>query len=173
MFGNPALARLAAAAESYTLPFANGQRPLAQYPQKRPLIVLTARPPQLETPWEVFDEGVITPNDAFFVRYHLAGVPTDIDASTYRLTVKGKVTTPLSLTLADLRRMDAVEYHAVNQCSGNSRTRRGQAARQRRDGQREMAWRHAEIDPGEGGGPGSRTAGEVRWARRPRPSHDA
>src|SRR5690349_17037591 len=121
VFGNPAVARLAAAAESYTLPFANGQRPLAQYPQKRPLIVLTARPPQLETPFEVFDEGVVTPNDAFFVRYHLAGVPTNIDPSTYRLSVKGKVTTPLSLTLADLRQMDAVEYHAVNQCSGNSR----------------------------------------------------
>jgi len=121
VFGNPGVARLAAAADSYTLPFANGQRPLLPYPQKRPLIVLTARPPQLETPWEVFSEGVVTPNDAFFVRYHLAGVPTSIDPSTFRVTVRGKVATPLTLTLADLRQMDAVEYYAVNQCSGNSR----------------------------------------------------
>ena len=65
--------------ETVTLPFANGERPLATYPGKRPLIRLTTRPPQLETPFSVFDEGVITPNDAFFVRYHLADIPTKID----------------------------------------------------------------------------------------------
>lgn len=51
---------------SIELPFANGKRLLAAYPEKRPLIVLTSRPPQLETPFEVFNEGVITPNDGFF-----------------------------------------------------------------------------------------------------------
>jgi hypothetical protein len=40
----------AAASESVTLPFGNGERPLVAYPGKRPLIVLTSRPPQLETP---------------------------------------------------------------------------------------------------------------------------
>ena len=109
------------AAESVTLPFANGERPLARYPQKRPLIVVTQRPPQLETPFEVYNDGIVTPNDAFFVRYHLAGIPTDIDATTWRLSVKGRVQTPLSLSLADLKQMEAVEYYAVNQCSGNSR----------------------------------------------------
>ena len=59
-----------------TLPFGNGERPLVGYPQKRPLIRLTSRPPQLETPFAVFDEGLITPNDAFFVRYHLGQHPT-------------------------------------------------------------------------------------------------
>jgi len=111
----------AVAAEKVTLPFANGERPLAQFPQKRPLIVVTTRPPQLETPFEVFNENVVTPNDAFFVRYHLAGIPTSIDADSYRISVKGKVSTPLSLSLADLKQMEAVEYYAVNQCSGNSR----------------------------------------------------
>jgi len=111
----------ALAADTYTLPIGNGERLLAQYPQKRPLIVLTARPPQLETPFEVFDEGVVTPNDAFFVRYHLAGIPTNIDVDNYRISVKGKVATPLTLSVADLKKMDAIEYYAVNQCSGNSR----------------------------------------------------
>ena len=111
----------ALAADTYMLPIANGERPLAQFPQKRPLILLTSRPPQLETPWEVFNEGVVTPNDAFFVRYHLAAIPTSIDADSYRISVKGKVATPLTLSLADLRQMDAIEYYAVNQCSGNSR----------------------------------------------------
>ena len=119
VLGTPALRSVAA--ERYTLPFGNGERPLAQYPQKRPLIVVTERPPQLETPFEVYNEGVVTPNDAFFVRYHLAGIPTNIDPGTYRITIKGKVATPLALSLAELKAMEAVEYHAVNQCSGNSR----------------------------------------------------
>src|SRR6478736_2585052 len=62
-----------------TLPFANGRRDLAQYPQKRPLILLTSRPPQLETPFEIFNGDLLTPNDAFFVRYHLSQIPTSID----------------------------------------------------------------------------------------------
>jgi sulfite dehydrogenase len=111
----------AIAADMTTLPFSNGERPLAKYPQKRPLIVLTSRPPQLETPFEVFDEGVLTPNDAFFVRYHLAGIPTEIDADTFRVQIKGKVNTPLTLSLSDLKKLDSIEYVAVNQCSGNGR----------------------------------------------------
>jgi sulfite dehydrogenase len=113
--------RDASASDTVTLPIGNGERPLATYPQKRPLIVLTQRPPQLETPWPIFDQGVITPNDAFFVRYHLAGIPTAIDLDTFRIAVKGKVNTPLSFSVAELKRMDAIEYVAVNQCSGNSR----------------------------------------------------
>lgn len=109
------------AAETITLPFANGERPLVTYPGKRPMIGLTARPPQLETPFSVFGEGVITPNDAFFVRYHLADIPLEIDLDAYRLKVGGHVGTPLSLSLAELKRMPTVELVAVNQCSGNSR----------------------------------------------------
>ena len=64
---------------SVVLPFDNGERELVAFPQKRPLIVLTSRPPQLETPFAVFNDGLITPNDAFFVRYHWSGLPTSID----------------------------------------------------------------------------------------------
>ncbi|HEV7403194.1 MAG TPA: molybdopterin-dependent oxidoreductase [Chthoniobacteraceae bacterium] len=106
---------------SITLPFENGERELVKYPQKRPLIVLTSRPPQLETPFSVFNEGVITPNDAFFVRYHLANLPLDLDVAAFRLEVKGKVNSPLSLSLDELKKFEAVETIAVNQCSGNSR----------------------------------------------------
>jgi sulfite dehydrogenase (cytochrome) subunit A len=69
----------------------------------------------------MFDEGVITPNDAFFVRYHLADIPLSIDPDTYRLQIKGKVETPLSLSLNDLKGFEPIEVVAVNQCSGNSR----------------------------------------------------
>src|SRR5262245_10183181 len=79
------------AEETATLPFANGQRPMAAYPGKRAMIVQTARPPQLETPFSVFNEGIITPNDVFFVRYHLADIPLSIDPNNYAIEIKGKV----------------------------------------------------------------------------------
>jgi DMSO/TMAO reductase YedYZ molybdopterin-dependent catalytic subunit len=114
--------RRGSAADTVTLPFANGERPLAQYPQKRPLILQTSRPPQLETPFAVFNESILTPNDAFFVRYHLANIPTSIDPGKFRLEIKGEVKAPLSLSLDTLRRdFENVEIVAVNQCSGNSR----------------------------------------------------
>jgi sulfite dehydrogenase (cytochrome) subunit A len=107
---------------SITMPFANGVRPLVQYPQKRALIRLTTRPPGLETPFEVFDEGVLTPNDAFFVRYHHANLPLTIDPDTHRLQVGGALEKPLQLSLNDLKTgFDTVEIVAVNQCSGNGR----------------------------------------------------
>ena len=109
------------ALDTVTMPFENGERPLVKYPQKRQMIGLTSRPPQLETPFAVFNESVITPNDAFFVRYHLADIPLDIDPDTFSLEVKGSVERPLKLSLADLRKLPAVEITAVNQCSGNSR----------------------------------------------------
>ena len=118
------VASLARAAEENTeeVTFAAGPRPLVQYPQKRPLTLVTTRPPHLETPFSVFNEGAITPNDAFFVRYHLANFPTSIDPDSYRLTIKGLVDTPLSLSLAELKALaEPVEVVAVNQCSGNSR----------------------------------------------------
>ncbi|MGQ2942981.1 MAG: SorA family sulfite dehydrogenase catalytic subunit [Blastomonas fulva] len=105
-----------------TLPFGNGTRPLVRMPGKREMILLTTRPPQLETPFGVFDEGLITPNDAFFVRYHLSGLPSEIDPRSFRLKIGGHVTAPLELTLESLQRdFPVTEIVAVNQCSGNSR----------------------------------------------------
>lgn len=111
----------ALALDSVTMPFDNGERPLVKYPQKRPMIRITSRPPQLETPFSVFNEGPITPNDAFFVRYHLADIPLNIDPDTFTLEIKGKVDRPLKLSLKDIKKMKQTEIVAVNQCSGNSR----------------------------------------------------
>ena len=114
---------LAALGEDFvTMPFENGQRPLVKYPQKRPLIRLTTRPPQLETPFSVFNEGVLTPNDAFFVRYHLMVTPFDVDAAKFRLVVNGRVNASSSFSLSYLKtKLDPFEIIAVNQCSGNGR----------------------------------------------------
>jgi len=110
------------AAASIELPMVNGRRELAVYPQKRELILMTARPVQLETPFQLFNDGVFTPNDAFFVRWHLAGVPTQIDGAAFEIKVHGRVKQPLALKVADLQnQFEAVEVAAVCQCSGNSR----------------------------------------------------
>ena len=110
-----------ALADSVQFPFANGERPVMAFPQKRPLIVLTPRPPQLETPFALFDQGVFTPNDAFFVRWHLPSIPQEVDATAHRIAVTGDVNRELSLSLDDLAKLPQVEVAAVNQCSGNSR----------------------------------------------------
>src|SRR5258708_4717125 len=109
------------ALDTVTLPFDNGERPLVKYPQKRPMIGQTSRPPQLETPFSIFNDGAITPNNAFFVRYHLADVTLDLDPDKFTVEIKGKVRRPLKLSLNEIRKLPAVELVAVNQCSGNSR----------------------------------------------------
>ena len=96
-------------------------RQLARFPEKTDLILLTDRPPQLETPLKYFRQD-ITPNEAFFVRWHLTNVPNQVDTNTFRLTVKGHVGQELSLSLDDLRQQfEPISVTAVNQCSGNSR----------------------------------------------------
>jgi DMSO/TMAO reductase YedYZ molybdopterin-dependent catalytic subunit len=113
----------AIAATPIELPFANGQRELvSNFPQKGAMLLQRTRPPLLETPFEVFDQGVFTPNDQFYVRWHLAIIPTAIDPATFRLDIRGHVRHPLSLTLDELlREFKPFEIAAVNQCSGNSR----------------------------------------------------
>lgn len=98
-------------------------RPWVRFPEKTDLILLTSRPPQLETPMEYFDRA-ITPNEAFFVRYHVFPIPTHVDLATWRLRVTGHVTHPLELSMDDLKnKFEKVSVIAVAQCAGNSRGR--------------------------------------------------
>lgn len=94
---------------------------LIALPGKRALIKRSFRPPNFETPLVALRQQ-FTPNDAFFVRYHLASIP-EVDARTWRLRVAGaSVKRPLELSLDDLKRgFEHVELAAVNQCSGNRR----------------------------------------------------
>ncbi len=94
---------------------------LIRYPQKIALPALNDRAPLLETPWQYFRED-LTPNEAFYVRWHLEGIPTHVDLRSWRLRVAGHVERPLELSLEDLRGMETVSVVAVNQCSGNSRS---------------------------------------------------
>src|SRR3981189_1870024 len=95
---------------------------LVRFPEKTEMILLTDRPPQLETPIHYFRQD-LTPNEAFFVRWHLEGVPTSVDLRTFRLNVSGHVRQPLQLSVDDLRsQFEPIAIIAVNQCSGNSRS---------------------------------------------------
>jgi len=109
--------------ESVVFPFVNGNRNLVEnFPQKGAMVLQRSRPPLLETPFEVFDQGIFTPNDRFYVRWHVANIPTVVDPGTFRLNVRGHVKQPISFTLDDLvRKFKPIEIAAVNQCSGNSR----------------------------------------------------
>ena len=98
------------------------QRKMVRFPEKSDLILLTSRPPQLETPLSYFSK-LITPNDELFVRWHISGVPTSVDTATWRLAVGGNTDRELQLSMDDLKtKFENVTYTAVIQCSGNSRS---------------------------------------------------
>lgn len=117
------LSDVARAANAITLPFENGLRELTTaFPQKGEMLLVRSRPPLLETPFSVFDQGVLTPNDRFFVRWHVADIPTRVDARSFRVRIHGAVQHEVVLGLAELsREFERVEVVAVNQCAGNSR----------------------------------------------------
>jgi DMSO/TMAO reductase YedYZ molybdopterin-dependent catalytic subunit len=93
---------------------------MATLPGKKPLIELSDMPPNYETPLEYL-RTAITPNDEFFIRYHLADIP-NVDAKTYKIAVGGDgANGQAEITLDDLKKMPAIEVVAVNQCSGNRR----------------------------------------------------
>jgi len=113
--------------ETFTGPGANSHwnsvGPYVTEPQKAPLILLTDRPVQLETPRHYF-RTVFTPNEAFYVRWHLGEIPNAVDLAEWKLRVEGNVNKPVAFSLSDLmQRFKSASVAAVNQCSGNSRSR--------------------------------------------------
>jgi len=90
-------------------------------PGKQPLIKRSWRPPNFETPTRYFGEA-FTPNDAFFVRYHLSNIP-QVDAAGWAVEVGGDaVEKPVRFTLDELKTgFENVEIAALCQCSGNRR----------------------------------------------------
>lgn len=95
---------------------------LASLPGKVPLIELSDRPPNYEAPLEAFRTAV-TPNDRFFVRYHLALIPDMDQLRDWKLEIGGPgADRTLTFTLAELQRdFPRAEVTAVCQCSGNRR----------------------------------------------------
>ena len=101
---------------------ATDERRLVRYPEKTDLLLLTSRPPQLETPLKYFKE-LITPNEALFVRWHITPIPTSVDLALWKLKVGGNTDKEIQYSLEDLRtKFEKVTYTAVIQCSGNGRS---------------------------------------------------
>ncbi len=89
---------------------------------KKEMRLLTDRPPQLETPLKYFLLDY-TPNDVFFVRWHLPVLPNHIQEDTFRLRVNGAVDHTLALSLADLKsQFPKDSIVALAACAGNSRS---------------------------------------------------
>lgn len=100
---------------------AKEKRRAISFPEKKELILLTSRPPNLETPLHYFKE-LVTPEDALFVRWHTHPVPTSVDLKLWRLKIGGNTERELSPTMEDIRKLGNVSYTAVIQCSGNGRS---------------------------------------------------
>lgn len=90
-----------------------------QIPGEEGMIVRSARFLDLETPPE-FLTSWITPVPRFFVRNHMHE-PSTLDADSWRVTISGEVEKPLSLSLADLNRLEKHSVTNTLECAGNGR----------------------------------------------------
>jgi DMSO/TMAO reductase YedYZ molybdopterin-dependent catalytic subunit len=95
---------------------------LVKVPNKVDLILLTDRPFNLETPLHYFLQD-LTPNNAFFVRWHMSNLPGVINTDTFHLRIKGAVKNQLAITMESLKSdFKPVELTAVCACAGNARS---------------------------------------------------
>jgi DMSO/TMAO reductase YedYZ molybdopterin-dependent catalytic subunit len=74
----------------------------------------------VETPVQLLNE-LITPIERMFMRNN--HVAPQIDPADWNLTIDGLVRRPLTIDLADLKRLPTSSYIAVLECSGNGRER--------------------------------------------------
>lgn len=89
---------------------------------KDSMLLLTERPPNLETPLKYFKLDY-TPNNVFFVRWHLSRLPDSVSLDTFRLRIGGNVNKEVALSMNDLKtKFSPVTITALCQCSGNARS---------------------------------------------------
>ena len=110
---------MVAAAASYPLLSWAADNAEVLVPGKEGMIVRSARFLDLEMPPE-FADPWITPVHHFFVRNHMHE-PSTLDASVWRLTVGGEVEKPLTLSLADLAKLEPHTLTNTLECAGNGR----------------------------------------------------
>lgn len=90
------------------------------YGKRSDMTVHSEEPYNAEPPRAALAGSTLTPLDAFYSRNH--GPVPDADPDAWRLEVDGLVTTPLSLSLDDLRtRFGPATETATLQCAGNRR----------------------------------------------------
>lgn len=88
-------------------------------PGKEGMLLRSFRFLDLEAPPE-FLSSWITPVSHFFVRNHMSE-PTSLDAAEWRLSIGGEVEKPLTLSLADLGKLESHSVINTLECAGNGR----------------------------------------------------
>src|SRR5579863_9118229 len=89
-------------------------------PGKEDLIVRSYRFTDLETPVEYFNTW-LTPVPHFFVRNHMHE-PSELEAGDWRLSLGGEVEKPLTLSLAELSKLETHSVVNTLECAGNGRS---------------------------------------------------
>lgn len=114
-----AVAFVAGAAPSMlTWAFPQGQ--IVEVPGEDGMILRSFRFVDLETPVEYFDTW-LTPVPHFFVRNHMHE-PIELDAKNWRLSLGGEVEKPLTLSLAELSKLETHTVVNTLECAGNGRS---------------------------------------------------
>jgi len=85
---------------------------------KRPMIVRSTNPTDMETPVEFLD-SFITPLDVFYVRGHL--YTPKVDLASWSLEISGALEHPVRLTMDDLKKIEHVTDVITLECAGNGR----------------------------------------------------
>jgi sulfite oxidase len=114
------LAALAAGAAPSVLSWALPQGQSVDVPGEDGLILRSFRFVDLETPVEYFNTW-LTPIPHFFVRNHMFE-PVQLDAQDWRLSLGGEVDKPLTLTLAELSKLETHSVVNTLECAGNGRS---------------------------------------------------
>jgi sulfite oxidase len=114
-----ASATLAAGITPSILSSACAQGQAVDFPGEDGMVLRSFRFIDLESPVAYFNSW-LTPVPHFFVRNHMYE-PIQLDADGWQLTIGGEVERPVTLTLADLRKMDAHSVVNTLECAGNGR----------------------------------------------------
>jgi len=100
-----------------TWAFSQGQA--VDVPGEDGMILRSFRFVDIEAPVEYFNAW-LTPVPHFFVRNHMHE-PSELDAADWRLTVGGEVEKPLTLSLAELSKIESHSVVNTLECAGNGR----------------------------------------------------
>jgi len=114
------LAALATSTAPSILTWALPQGQAVDSPGEDGMILRSFRFLDLEAPVEYFNTW-LTPVPHFFVRNHMHE-PSELDAGDWRLSLGGEVEKPLTLSLADLSKIETHSVVNTLECAGNGRS---------------------------------------------------
>ena len=112
-----AAALAAGAAPSIAWAFPQGEA--VEFPGEDGMVLRSFRFVDLESPVEYFNSW-LTPVPHFFVRNHMHE-PSELDSADWRLSIGGEVEKPLTLSLAELSKIETHSVVNTLECAGNGR----------------------------------------------------